>query len=335
MIRFSKLISLALIAFMFAQCASAPKYVPAKEMITSSVYGSYVVIKNIKNETFKGELLAVDDEKVIMLTHDNDQFEVIEEKIIAIKDFTLRFAQPTDYSWSIPTSFLLSFSHGWFAILSAPVNIFITSSVAASGSSSFTYDKKQVSVEDLAKFARFPQGFPPNLSYERIEEDNYKEFGTLVSIKDAGLNGDFETTVDNEPVNWFLRSGSDRNTIKVISTKPKSGDKCLVFKHHEFKNLKASQPAITQIVAVHPNHNYRVKFYAKSKNMTLELRLGNPSSPNDKPLQMLQTKGNKDGWTLYETVFKTIEQQEALRIEIAGITNGEAFLDLLSLTELK
>jgi len=335
MTRVIRIAALIISLIILVQCCSAPKYVPHKENITTSVYGAAIKIQNVEGTIFSGELLSIDNEKVIILTANKGIYKVIEENTTNITSFTLRYAQPVKYGWSIPAYGLFCATHGWFAPITLPINLIVTTSIAAGGSQSYTYNHKQITRQEAANFARFPQGFPPNVSYESIEKANYKEIGTIVYSEHPGLNGGFEYIIDHSPANWFLHNGADTKGVQVVQLSPKAGNYCLRIASQNKVNDNLVQPAITQIVKVNPNRKYLVQFYAKSTDLVLEFRLGDPSDIEGRSIKTLQTKPAKNEWILYEIEFETMANQSTVRMEFAGLNRGSAYLDEISLIEIK
>ena len=153
--------------FLLNSCAS-PKYLPSYQEIDVNTHGSYIKVTGPNIKIVQGELIALNNEKMIILSEENNQCQIVPLK--EINKFTLQYAQTKSYGWSVPVFTAVSLAHGLAAIFSLPINLITTSAVTIGGESEFKYrGKKQLSYEDLKMFARFPQGIPPNISIDRIK----------------------------------------------------------------------------------------------------------------------------------------------------------------------
>ena len=159
-------------AILFLQYCSAPSYIPKSEELDVNPYGSFIIVYQKTNPTIKGELLAIDDEKLVVLvdrTSEEKNSYAVELPLKNIDSFTLTYAQPVNYSWSIFTHTLLCLTHGFYSLISFPINLIVTVSLSAGGALSYKYSEKEMTFEKLKMFARFPQGFPPAIKLEDIK----------------------------------------------------------------------------------------------------------------------------------------------------------------------
>ncbi len=99
-----------------------------------------------------------------------------------VKRFKLRYARPKHYGWTIPIGIILPLIpftdpdgggrmpfHGFFALLSIPVNLIVTIAVTKAGENAFKYNDKNMTYDKLKMFARFPQGVPTNIDLASIK----------------------------------------------------------------------------------------------------------------------------------------------------------------------
>jgi hypothetical protein len=119
-----------------------------------------------KGERIDGELIAIDSNKIVVLSSTEKKCLLVSVK--EIKRFTLQYAQPKQYGWTIPVFLLSTISHGFFSIFTVPVNLIVTISSTSSGNSAFKYKSKSMNYQKLKMFARFPQGIPSNIPIESI-----------------------------------------------------------------------------------------------------------------------------------------------------------------------
>ena len=154
--------------FIVSLCScSSSKYLPSSDKIDVNEYGSYIKLSNKAASNIVGELIAIDTNKIIVLSEETKTCMTV--PVNEVKKFKLRYAKPKHYGWTIPVYTLATIGHGWFLILTAPVNLIVTISVTASGENAFTYNDKDMTYDKLKMFARFPQGIPPNIDLASIK----------------------------------------------------------------------------------------------------------------------------------------------------------------------
>ena len=161
----TKFILTLLAAVIVGGCAY-PSYLPTSGEIDVNEYGSYIDISSSKKTNIKGELISIDSNNIIVLLENAQKCRVV--SISEVEQFTLRYAPPPNYSWSMPLYSLFSITHGRYLLATLPVNLIVTIWVTASGSSAFTYSRQDMTYEKLKMFARFPQGIPLNVSIASI-----------------------------------------------------------------------------------------------------------------------------------------------------------------------
>ena len=161
----TKLIIAAMI-MMISSCYT-PKYLPSSDQIDVNQYGSYIVITMSSTAMIKGELIAIDTNKIVVLNKSTRKCAAVSVK--EVNGFSLRYASPKHYGGTIGLIFLLPFFHGAFSVLTVPLNLIVTIAVTASGESAFTYNQKNMTYAKLKMFARFPQGIPPGIDLGRLK----------------------------------------------------------------------------------------------------------------------------------------------------------------------
>lgn len=152
-----------LLLLILASSCSAPKYIPEVEEVPFSAYGSFIEVQPLSGAKIEGELIAIDEVTMFVLTGKDSPKQLQNLPVNDIGTFKLTYAQPKDHAWTIPVYTLATASHGLLALFTAPANIVVTSIVTARGANAFTYNEKVMKYEELRMFARFPQGIPPNV----------------------------------------------------------------------------------------------------------------------------------------------------------------------------
>jgi hypothetical protein len=165
-------IILAVLTAIILSCCTYPGYLPSGKMIDVNQYGSHIKVTT-SSGSFFGELIAVDTTQLVILS-DSSKIKKSDERLIRlpagdIRYFKIQYASPKQYGWSIPVYMLASISHGWWLILSLPINALVTSLITGSATSFYQYNQKDISFEELKMFARFPQGMPPNIDLASIK----------------------------------------------------------------------------------------------------------------------------------------------------------------------
>jgi|WetSurMetagenome_2_1015567.scaffolds.fasta_scaffold06554_2 hypothetical protein len=169
---------IGLIILILCGCKTA-KYLPQSEAIDINEYGSFINVSLTNKKTINGELLSVKDGILTVLTDSATNKKAVTIPVILVKKFYLLYARPKNYGWTIPVyaaSTLLPFPdpagddfmpfHGFFALLTVPINLIVTSTVVRN---SFRYNNASITYEQLKMFARFPQGIPANINITSIK----------------------------------------------------------------------------------------------------------------------------------------------------------------------
>ncbi|MBK6642764.1 MAG: hypothetical protein IPG39_16865 [Bacteroidetes bacterium] len=158
------LISLLLI--IFTSC-STPGYLPTSYAIDVNEYGSYIKIIQKSASKIKGELIAIDNNRIIVMVAETRKCKIV--SLNDVNHFKLRYAKPKHYGWTIPAFIVYPLIHGYYSIASIPIHLIVTISVTVSGESAFMYSDKNMTYEKLKMFARFPQGIPPNVDVASLK----------------------------------------------------------------------------------------------------------------------------------------------------------------------
>lgn len=164
-----KILILGIILALFSSSCKAPAYLPDTEDIGVNEFGSFIIVDLQKGSNVEGELIAIERDAIIVLAHGKETNKIQTIPVTGIKTFKLMYAQPKNYGWTIPVSALVTLSHGYLAIATAPANLIVTSIVTARGHNAFTYSEEDMSWEKLKMFARFPQGLPANVQVADID----------------------------------------------------------------------------------------------------------------------------------------------------------------------
>ena len=162
----TKIILTGLLAILISSCTSS-RYLPSMDKIDVNQYGSYIKINRKTTANIDGELIAIDNNKIVILTKTTKICVTV--PLNDVNHFNLRYAKPKHYGWTIPVFTLATIAHGFGFILTAPLNLIVTISVTATGRLAFKYNDKNMTYDKLKMFARFPQGIPPDIDLASIK----------------------------------------------------------------------------------------------------------------------------------------------------------------------
>lgn len=164
----TKLYLIGIIILLIGGCI-VPGNVPSTDKIDVFEYGSHITIlyKKPSNLRLSGELIALENDTIFVLSSHVKKCRSI--PIADVRKFTLSYATPKQYGWTIPIFSLMTITHGWLLIFTLPINIAVTTIATSSAFDASQYTNKNLTYEDLRMFARFPQGIPPGIELDSIK----------------------------------------------------------------------------------------------------------------------------------------------------------------------
>lgn len=155
-----------LIAVFFLPSCKSASYLPKPTEIGTNTHGAYIQSDLFDGTNFSGELIAIDDLYITVLSEKDlicKQYPTKE-----INRYSIRYAQSKNYGWTIPVFSLLTLFHGFYAVFTFPVNLITTIAVTVGAQEAFVYKRSQMPLEKLHMFARFPQGLPEGIALDEI-----------------------------------------------------------------------------------------------------------------------------------------------------------------------
>lgn len=165
----NKIIAKTLMLVLVLSSCAPPRYLDKVKESHLSQYGGYITLFNNDGIKMTGELIAVSAEKMVL--YSLEVGECYEVPTSSVRRYEIIFAAPEKYGWAIPTSAALTLSHGFFAILTMPINLLTTTIVSISANQSTRLTHNDLTLNELKMYARFPQGIP-----EGVELDEIKQF---------------------------------------------------------------------------------------------------------------------------------------------------------------
>lgn len=177
----------ALVAFTCLACfhtTAPPGWLPAPEEVRQSAFGAWasVVPDDSARRRVDGELIAVDRDSIHVLTATG----LVSLGMHAVRDVTLTtFAQPRGdlQAWALFGTASAA-THGLFAVLTVPTWLLVGGLSNASAARAPVVELKD-GVDELRKFARFPQGLPATLDRTVLQPRGAAFHSTVDSSGDA------------------------------------------------------------------------------------------------------------------------------------------------------
>ncbi len=160
--------TLVLTVLMFG-CVSQ-NYLPRPDKIDVNEYGSFIEVRRYQGLTLKGELISLDSNQMVIMTWNKKApWMPVVVPMKEISSFSLRYARPGPYGWTIPVLSLSTITHGFFSLLTFPINLVVTSVVTATGARAYRYSQSDIGFSQLKMFARYPQGIPPGIDLATLQ----------------------------------------------------------------------------------------------------------------------------------------------------------------------
>lgn len=159
----------ALLLLLSSSCANYSK-LPHPSSLMNSTHGALLKIETRTKKVYKGEFIAIDqkNKEIILLDHRKDPPKPYVIDIVDVRSFRLSFAKRPKYGVWGATNTLSSISHGFFMIISIPVNLIVWISTSG-GRHNYSIDSFEATIRQLSKFARFPQGFPDGVQLSNLK----------------------------------------------------------------------------------------------------------------------------------------------------------------------
>ncbi len=190
-----KAVKIFLLLLILSSCAGS-KVLPRYDSMNYNYYGAQIKANDQFGNALKGELIAANDSGIWVLQNfDKSQvvswgFRDHQENLVKIdssnfyfmhlKDletYRIKYARSKNYAKMMLLA-PITFAHGLISVISFPVNLIVTGSVAIAGSRAYQYNEFDLPKEDLHQFARYPSGLPEGLNPKML---NNGVFGSNLS----------------------------------------------------------------------------------------------------------------------------------------------------------
>lgn len=167
-------VSIMMIILLLAASCSIPRGLPAPRDLPHETKGAAVYVKLNDGSVFRGELIAADIDTLFVLPADNRYSSyrtgkgLVEIPWNSVNNYRLYYARGKSLSGVASVYSLMTISHGWFSVLTMPVNLTVTILAHYSSINEHVLRKHDITPGELSLFARFPQGIPYNVSSDDI-----------------------------------------------------------------------------------------------------------------------------------------------------------------------
>ncbi len=159
-----KSLNAILILLVFMTSCGSPHYMPKQEDVGVSPYGAHIKIYSELDYIIVGELLAVEDNKIYVL----GEYSIDSVATDQVYKYKLTYAKPKNYAWSIPLSLAAAIPSGLMAAYTGTAGLITSITATISARKSVQYTQKNLRMDELYQFARFPQGLPPGLDLNSL-----------------------------------------------------------------------------------------------------------------------------------------------------------------------
>ncbi|MBK8620422.1 MAG: hypothetical protein IPN79_01340 [Saprospiraceae bacterium] len=153
---------------------------PAYDKVYEDPYGAMITIRYKDNvnrtQNSIGELISVENDSIYILTktkttynnRNPESYEIITIHQKKTNSYKVVFAQ-SEPNGAFLASGILVFTHGFFMLTSIPINVVLGALVMGEEKYLYSFTDRQIKVENLFKFCRFPSGIPANLDLNKLK----------------------------------------------------------------------------------------------------------------------------------------------------------------------
>lgn len=154
----------------FISACKTPEYLPKPEGYKQYVKGSFFNVNMSNGEKYLGEIIAVDEKKISLLSLDDEIIFVSKTEIESAKILvSMTSEKPKAIVTAASLINLTSIGHGYYGVITLPINILATTGLAVDVATPYSIEYPEfIAWDQIYKFARFPQGVPQGIKLNRI-----------------------------------------------------------------------------------------------------------------------------------------------------------------------
>lgn len=160
-----------------------------------------------------------------------------------------------------------------------------------------------------------------------------------VTDQGAGLNGGFEHTKNELPVNWQLYTGKITGSgdfdLELDRTVFKEGKQSLKYTVRECSGQGGRfSPGMSQEVPARPGEHYRISFWVKNQGTVFNAKISAVNAFKAAEGPSLHEADNMEAWEQFSYDYKIPPEMQALRFEISILKPGTFWIDGISIDKL-
>ena len=127
-------------------------YLPHRESVWMSPYGSYIKVYMVNNKILHGEFLALNGDSLVIRNENKPSLYYVDTS--SVKSYYIQFCKTPVFA--LPP--LISISHGLFMVFTVPINTIIAMIMKEKDKKESRF--RNLPFEQVRAYARFPEGMP-------------------------------------------------------------------------------------------------------------------------------------------------------------------------------
>ncbi|MBL7902012.1 MAG: hypothetical protein JNK73_08460 [Bacteroidia bacterium] len=167
-----------------------------------------------------------------------------------------------------------------------------------------------------------------------------KEMSESISDESAGLNGGFEKTKNNLPLNWLVytqkTTGYGDFSILIDSIKAAEGKRCLHFAVKDCSNTGGRfSPGISTEIKAQAGNTFKITCKIKNTGSAFCIRLSGVNAFEASAGPELRSSESIPEWREIELKYTLAKEMEKLRLEVNVLSAGDFWIDDLKVEKVK
>jgi hypothetical protein len=132
---------------------------PSLEVMERGGFGAWIALTTTAGASLEGELISVEPASLSLIMPGSGRLTVVQKASIA-EGSVYKYESDSLAGWAVVGT-LSTLSHGFFLIFTAPIWSLSSAGIAGSESRHVIIELARGKWDEVAKWARFPQGMPP------------------------------------------------------------------------------------------------------------------------------------------------------------------------------
>lgn len=151
---------------------SVSDMLPKSDQFHKHLYGDYIELdlsRSSELNDVEGELIAVDDSNIYIIEVWREEQNYFEVNKSEVEDFRVYHFNPSYPSLSNGILSLIPLSHGFFMVLTLPINLITMGVIHGHLKDRASSSSKEIELSDIYQYARYPGGLPTNIEFHEIK----------------------------------------------------------------------------------------------------------------------------------------------------------------------